>query len=36
VKERLLLDRVALDAGDVSPRNPQTAAIVEPNLADPE
>src|SRR6266542_6447478 len=33
VEERLLLDRIALDAADVSPRNAQVSAAIEPHLA---
>src|SRR4029077_11463600 len=34
VKERLLLDRVDLQGGDVAARNAQHAAVVVANLAD--
>ena len=34
VKERLLLDRIALHAADVAPRHAQPAALVEAHLAD--
>ena len=34
VEERLLLDRIALHAADVSPRHAQTSALVEADLAD--
>jgi hypothetical protein len=34
VKERLLLDRIALDARDVIPGNIQAAAAIEPYFAD--
>src|SRR5205085_1856931 len=36
VKERLFLDRIALDAADIAPRHAQTAAVVEANFADPD
>ena len=34
MEERLFLDRIALDAADVSPRNAKTSGFVEPHLAD--
>jgi hypothetical protein len=34
VKERLFLDRIALDAGDVSPRDAQHPLIVVADFAD--
>jgi len=34
VKERLLLDGIALHSTDVSPRNVQFPALIEPNLTD--
>src|SRR5262249_44079476 len=34
VEERLLLDRIALNATDISPGDTQPAALVEPDLAD--
>ena len=34
MKERLLFNRVALDAGDISPWDVQRAFVVEANLAD--
>src|SRR3954466_9861381 len=36
MEERLLFHRVALDAGDVSPRHAQPAAVVEAHLAHAE
>ena len=36
VKERLLLDGIALDAADVAPGHEQAATAVEPDLAYPE
>ena len=36
MKERLLLDRVALNAADVAPRHAQCSALVEPHLAHTE
>jgi hypothetical protein len=34
VKERLLLDRIALDAAHIAPWDAQPSALVEPHLAD--
>ena len=34
VEERLLLDRIALDAADVAARDVEHAAAIEPHLAD--
>jgi hypothetical protein len=36
MKERLLFDRIALHAADVSPRNAQRSAFVEADLAHPD
>lgn len=33
VKERLLLDRIALDSADVSPRDVKLTALIEADLA---
>jgi len=34
VKEGLLLDRIALDAADITPGHQESSAAIEPHLAD--